>query len=210
MTPDRRNVTVDVKCSPMYPNDYNHSTTIDTRPGEKAILNFSVFSNPPPIQFTWTNISNNMRIPIISSASDRVIIDTTDGMSSSLILTSVQPWDSGNYSVRVENEIGSMIETFLILVNINTDPASEPSTVANSGSGTGKVVGESDRLSDESTLNDDTRYEDLAMGPTRTPTEYSDLDFRCRTEQSRKQTVFKDSDVYENLKLTSTNNSASS
>ncbi|WAR06179.1 hypothetical protein MAR_021548 [Mya arenaria] len=128
--------------SPRYPTDYNHDTTIDTRPGEKAILNFSVFSNPPPIQFTWTNISNYMHIPIVSSASDRVIINSTDGMSSSLIITSVEPWDSGYYSVRVQNEIGSLIETFLVFVDINTDPASEPSTVANSDSGTERVVGD--------------------------------------------------------------------
>ncbi|XP_052803536.1 uncharacterized protein LOC128233749 isoform X2 [Mya arenaria] len=129
MTPDRRNVTVDVKCSPRYPTDYNHSATIDTRPGEKAVLNFSVFSNPPPTQFTWTNISNSMQIPVSSTAADRVSINSIDNMSSSLIITNVEPWDFGNYSVRVENEVGSLIETFHIIAENKSIP-NGPSTTS--------------------------------------------------------------------------------
>ncbi|WAR06174.1 hypothetical protein MAR_021543 [Mya arenaria] len=237
MQPDIRSVIVDVKCPPMYPSAYRQSTTIKTIPGEKAILNFSVFSNPPPMFFIWTNSSSNLRIPFDTTTLNRVFINTTYTMSSSLIISSVEPWDYGNYSVMVQNEIGSMIETFLIVEDINTDPTKESSTSANSDSGTGTIVGgtvgtmctvivvtvllaiffyrkrqsryESDRLRDEGTLNDETRYEYLAMGPTRTPTDYSDLDFQCRTEKSSKQTPFKDSDVYENLKLTSAKSSAS-
>ncbi|XP_052803542.1 hemicentin-1-like isoform X3 [Mya arenaria] len=240
MQPDIRSVIVDVKCPPMYPSAYRQSTTIKTIPGEKAILNFSVFSNPPPMFFIWTNSSSNLRIPFDTTTLNRVFINTTYTMSSSLIISSVEPWDYGNYSVMVQNEIGSMIETFLIVEDskrFNTDPTKESSTSANSDSGTGTIVGgtvgtmctvivvtvllaiffyrkrqsryESDRLRDEGTLNDETRYEYLAMGPTRTPTDYSDLDFQCRTEKSSKQTPFKDSDVYENLKLTSAKSSAS-
>ncbi|WAR06313.1 PTPRT-like protein [Mya arenaria] len=110
--------------SPFYRPNYFQNTTISTRPGNFVVLNFSVFSNPPPTQFTWTNISNSMQLPIHTTTSDRVIINTTaDDMSSSLIITRVEPWDFGNYSVEVENEIGSMIETFLIVVEV---PSTSP------------------------------------------------------------------------------------
>ncbi|XP_052804200.1 uncharacterized protein LOC128234181 isoform X2 [Mya arenaria] len=115
--PDRRNVTVNVKCSPLYRPNYFPKHTFKIRPGSKVELLFSVFSNPPPTYFTWTNVSNNMQIPIVSTASDRVIINSTDNMSTALIITSVASWDSGNYSVRVENEIGYKIETFYIIVD---------------------------------------------------------------------------------------------
>ncbi|XP_052804951.1 hemicentin-1-like isoform X2 [Mya arenaria] len=122
--PDIRTITLDVECSPFYRPNYFQNTTISTRPGNFVVLNFSVFSNPPPTQFTWTNISNSMQLPIHTTTSDRVIINTTaDDMSSSLIITRVEPWDFGNYSVEVENEIGSMIETFLIVVEV---PSTSP------------------------------------------------------------------------------------
>ncbi|WAR06230.1 HMCN2-like protein [Mya arenaria] len=197
MQPEKRNVTVDVQCSPRYPADYNKFTTIGTRP----------------------------------ASSDRVIIITTD-MSSALIITSVEPWDSGNYSVRVENEIGSMNETFRIVVNIYAEPAGETSTshnVYSSNNSSSGVVGgtvgavctvilvvvllavflyrkrrscnESDRCRDGGSLKDDTRYEDLALGHRGISPEYSHLDFRDRTENSLMQTPFKDNNAYENLKL---------
>ncbi|XP_052806013.1 hemicentin-1-like isoform X2 [Mya arenaria] len=231
MQPEKRNVTVDVQCSPRYPADYNKFTTIGTRPGEIAVHNFSVFSNPPPTNFTWTNLSNSMQISLYTASSDRVIIITTD-MSSALIITSVEPWDSGNYSVRVENEIGSMNETFRIVVNIYAEPAGETSTshnVYSSNNSSSGVVGgtvgavctvilvvvllavflyrkrrscnESDRCRDGGSLKDDTRYEDLALGHRGISPEYSHLDFRDRTENSLMQTPFKDNNAYENLKL---------
>ncbi|XP_052805768.1 hemicentin-1-like isoform X2 [Mya arenaria] len=112
--PDRSHVTVDVKCAPMYPTDYNPITTMTVRPGEKVVFKIEIFSNPPPTNITWTNSSSTMRMPETTTP-NRVIINTTDDISSSLIITSVEPWDYGNYSVMVENEIGSMIETFLIV-----------------------------------------------------------------------------------------------
>ncbi|XP_052803224.1 Schwann cell myelin protein-like [Mya arenaria] len=233
--PDKRNVSVDVKCSPLYRPNYFQNSTFKTRPGTKIKLHFSVFSNPPPTQFIWTNISNSMQLPN-DTTSDRVIINTSDDMSSSLIITSAEPWDSGNYSVRVENEIGSMVETFHIIVDSNPEPDGETYTSPTSDNGTGSVVGgivgavsfvvavailiaiffykkrqchhDGDRRRDGSALKDDTRYEDLTMAYTRTPTDYSDLDFRCRTGITTMQTKTKESDVYENLKLTPTKSSA--
>ncbi|XP_052804010.1 uncharacterized protein LOC128234066 isoform X2 [Mya arenaria] len=132
--PDRRNITVDVKCSPLYRPNYFPKHTFKTRPGSKVELLFSVFSNPPPTYFTWTNVSNNMQIPIVSTASDRVIINSTDKMSTALIITSVASWDSGNYSVRVENEIGYKIETFYIIVDVQSTIANTPQNDKRNGS----------------------------------------------------------------------------
>ncbi|WAR05674.1 hypothetical protein MAR_021043, partial [Mya arenaria] len=126
--------------SPLYRPNYFQNSTFKTRPGTKIKLHFSVFSNPPPTQFIWTNISNSMQLPN-DTTSDRVIINTSDDMSSSLIITSAEPWDSGNYSVRVENEIGSMVETFHIIVDSNPEPDGETYTSPTSDNGTGSVVG---------------------------------------------------------------------
>ncbi|XP_052807070.1 hemicentin-1-like isoform X2 [Mya arenaria] len=124
--PDIRNVTVVVECSPFYRPNYFQNTTISARPGNFAVLHFSVFSNPPPTQFTWTNISNNMRLTNDTTTSDRIIIHTTNDMSSSLIIKRVEPWDFGNYSVWVENEIGSMNETFRIVEEIPSTSPDHP------------------------------------------------------------------------------------
>ncbi|XP_052803504.1 uncharacterized protein LOC128233726 isoform X3 [Mya arenaria] len=132
--PDRRNVTVDVKCSPLYRPNYSPKQTFKTRPGNKVELIFSVFSNPPPTYFMWTKVSNHMQIPIFSTASGRVIINSTDNMSTALIITNVTSWDYGNYSVRVENEIGYKIETFYIIEDVQSTIADTPQNDKRNGS----------------------------------------------------------------------------
>ncbi|WAR04710.1 PTPRK-like protein [Mya arenaria] len=122
--PDRRNVTAHL---------YIGRITFQNTP-LKLDQEVSVFSNPPPTYFTWTNVSNNMQIPIVSTASDRVIINSTDNMSTALIITSVASWDSGNYSVRVENEIGYKIETFYIIVDVQSTIANTPQNDKRNGS----------------------------------------------------------------------------
>ncbi|XP_052806405.1 hemicentin-1-like [Mya arenaria] len=135
LQPEKRNVTVDVKCSPIYPSDYNQITTVEGRLGEKAVLNFRVFSNPPPINITWANISNSFYIPIDTNSLDRVIINTSDNMSSTLVITNIKPWDAGNYFVRVENELGSKNETFHIVID------NKSTTIATPTINFGAVVG---------------------------------------------------------------------
>ncbi|WAR06159.1 PTPRG-like protein [Mya arenaria] len=122
--PDRRNITAHL---------YIGRITFQNTP-LKLDQEVSVFSNPPPTYFTWTNVSNNMQIPIVSTASDRVIINSTDKMSTALIITSVASWDSGNYSVRVENEIGYKIETFYIIVDVQSTIANTPQNDKRNGS----------------------------------------------------------------------------
>ncbi|WAR05223.1 PTPRT-like protein, partial [Mya arenaria] len=121
--------------SPIYPSDYNQITTVEGRLGEKAVLNFRVFSNPPPINITWANISNSFYIPIDTNSLDRVIINTSDNMSSTLVITNIKPWDAGNYFVRVENELGSKNETFHIVID------NKSTTIATPTINFGAVVG---------------------------------------------------------------------
>ncbi|XP_052807013.1 uncharacterized protein LOC128236166 [Mya arenaria] len=76
----------------------------------------SVYFQILPKRVIWTNLSNNMQLPINTNESDRVCITTSDDMLSSVVvIKSTEPWDFGNYSVRVENEIGSKTETLSIV-----------------------------------------------------------------------------------------------
>ncbi|WAR04614.1 PTPRT-like protein [Mya arenaria] len=120
--------------SPLYRPNYSPKQTFKTRPGNKVELIFSVFSNPPPTYFMWTKVSNHMQIPIFSTASGRVIINSTDNMSTALIITNVTSWDYGNYSVRVENEIGYKIETFYIIEDVQSTIADTPQNDKRNGS----------------------------------------------------------------------------
>ncbi|XP_052803219.1 hemicentin-1-like [Mya arenaria] len=123
-SPESRNVTVDVRCSPIYPRNYSPETVVKSQIGDQTILNFSIFSNPLPTSVIWTNLSNNMQLHANTSESDRVFIDTSDDMRSSVVvIKSIEPWDSGNYSVRVKNEFGNLTETFHIVLD-----ASQPTT----------------------------------------------------------------------------------
>ncbi|XP_052806407.1 hemicentin-1-like [Mya arenaria] len=141
LQPEKRNVAVDVRCSPIYPSDFNQITTIESRLGETAVLSFRVFSNPPPIHLTWANLSNSLHNTINTTSSDSKIINTPDNMSSTLIITNLQPWDAGNYFVRVENEIGSKNETFRIIVDTKSTTIATPAMILGAVGSFGALTG---------------------------------------------------------------------
>ncbi|XP_052803752.1 hemicentin-1-like isoform X2 [Mya arenaria] len=118
LQPDRRNVTVDVKCAPMYKHNERPSTVVSTILGGKAVLYFTVFSNPSPSSMIWKNLTNNKLLSTDYYGLDRVTINTTDDNSTSVVtITNIGLWDLGEYSVIAENDFGILRETFRIELN---------------------------------------------------------------------------------------------
>ncbi|XP_052804955.1 hemicentin-2-like isoform X2 [Mya arenaria] len=235
--PDRRNVTVNVKCPPMYRHNEQPTTVVTTTLGGKAVLYFAVFSNPYPRSIIWRNLTKHTILATDDDVSARVTINTTDdNLTSVVTITNVGNWDSGDYSVIAENEFGILRETFRI--SIDDHPGLDGNTLTSSifDNATGPVVGvtigavcfvvivavliaifvyrkrqsgnENDRLREENGLKDDSRYDDIAMVDIKSPNEYNQLDFRSRMENNGMHTPTKDSAVYENMKLTSTKSNA--
>ncbi|XP_052805911.1 hemicentin-1-like isoform X2 [Mya arenaria] len=235
--PDRRNVTVDVRCAPMYKHNERPTTVVSTTPGGKAVLYFSVFSNPFPSSIIWKNLTYHMVLSTDHDGLDRVTINTTEDNSTSVVtITNVGLWDLSDYSVTAENDFGILKETFRIILNDSAGSDGGTSTSTIFDNATGPVIGgivaavcsvviiavlivkcvnrkrqsglECDRRREECVSKDDTQYVDISMVHRRTVSEYKHLDFQRRTAESRLQTPLKDSVIYENLKLPSTQSNA--
>ncbi|XP_052803222.1 hemicentin-1-like isoform X2 [Mya arenaria] len=223
--PESRNLTIDVGCSPRYRPNYLPETVVKSTVGKQTTLYFSIFSNPLPKRVIWTNLSNNMQLPINTNESDRVCITTRDDMLSSVVvIKSTEPWDFGNYSVRVENEIGSKTETLSIVLDESPAPA-ETSSTTNSALIGGSVSATMALIAllivayvyrkrqtfkannDLHVKNDNTQhyengYEELTTLERRTGEKaYSDLDFQQRKEKNNQKKMSAEDETYVNLKL---------
>ncbi|XP_052804066.1 myelin-associated glycoprotein-like isoform X2 [Mya arenaria] len=230
-SPESRNVTVDVRCSPIYPRNYSPETVIKSQIGDQTILNFSIFSNPLPTSVIWTNLSNNMQLHANTSESDRVFIETSDDMLSSVVVIKcIEPWDSGNYSVRVKNEFGNLTETFHIVLD-ETSPTSINSANIGGSGGSALIGGfvstalvliallivtviyvykkrQSSKpnndlhAKNDNSQHDENGYEELAIIGRRTgEKEYSELDFQERKDKTNQNKPSAGNETYENLKL---------
>ncbi|XP_052804071.1 uncharacterized protein LOC128234103 [Mya arenaria] len=221
----------------MYKHNERPTTVVSTTPGGKAVLYFSVFSNPFPSSIIWKNLTYHMVLSTDHDGLDRVTINTTEDNSTSVVtITNVGLWDLSDYSVTAENDFGILKETFRIILNDSAGSDGGTSTSTIFDNVTGPVIGgivaavcsvviiavlivkcvnrkrqsglECDRRREECVSKDDTQYVDISMVHRRTVTEYKHLDFQRRTAESRLQTPLKDSVIYENLKLPSTQSNA--
>ncbi|XP_052804068.1 uncharacterized protein LOC128234102 isoform X2 [Mya arenaria] len=176
-SPESRTITVDVRCSPMYRLNEFPITSVRSSQGEKAVMNFSFYSNPLPTSIVWRNLSSNLKNAIHANDNDRVtIITSEDNMTSVVIVNPVEPGDFCNYSVTADNEVGSKMEIFRILKD------------------------------DLDIKNDDSEYEEIRYKELTTlgytgVMEYSELDFQRKLEETEQRTTPAEYETYENLQL---------
>ncbi|XP_052806166.1 uncharacterized protein LOC128235392 isoform X1 [Mya arenaria] len=223
-SPESRTITVDVRCSPMYRLNEFPITSVRSSQGEKAVMNFSFYSNPLPTSIVWRNLSSNLKNAIHANDNDRVtIITSEDNMTSVVIVNPVEPGDFCNYSVTADNEVGSKMEIFRILKDdesLATKSASTSSFATIIGSVGASVVlisillvtffyrkrKSTNKNNDLDIKNDDSEYEEIRYKELTTlgytgVMEYSELDFQRKLEETEQRTTPAENETYENLQL---------
>ncbi|KAH3811399.1 hypothetical protein DPMN_139809 [Dreissena polymorpha] len=114
-----RELEITITCSPR-PSPFSPPiATLYRRRNASAILTFTIVANPPPIDASayvwrkqvvdkWATLHNNSRFQV------RV---RNDSLQTNLSISQLQIDDFTNYSVRVNNSLGSTEQTFVIRAN---------------------------------------------------------------------------------------------